>query len=84
MLLALTQKGVSREDAYAAVQRNAMKVWRDEGAFIDLLKADPDVRPHLTDAELADLFDDAYHFKHMDDVFERVFGKDAAAVRAAE
>src|ERR1700735_5644486 len=56
VLLALTQKGVSRETAYAAVQKNAMKVWRGEGNFIDFLKADPDVRPHLTDAELEDLF----------------------------
>src|SRR6201999_1773235 len=54
VLLALTQKGVSREDAYAAVQRNAMKVWRGEGQFIDLLKADPDVRPRLSDAELSE------------------------------
>jgi adenylosuccinate lyase len=84
VLLALTQKGVSREDAYAAVQRNAMKVWREEGRFIDLLKADPDVRPHLTDAELAELFDDAYHFKQVDQIFARVFGKDAAAAQAAE
>ena len=74
VLLALTQKNISREDAYAAVQRNAMKVWRGEGAFLDLLKADPDVRPHLTDAELADLFDLGYHFKHVDLVFDRVFG----------
>jgi adenylosuccinate lyase len=79
VLLALTQKGVSREDAYAAVQRNAMKVWREDGRFIDLLKADPDVRPHLTDAELAELFDDAYHFKHVDTIFARVFGADASA-----
>ncbi len=78
VLLALTQKGVSREDAYAAVQRNAMKVWREDGRFIDLLKADPDVRPHLSDAELAELFDDAYHFKHVDTIFERVFGPGAA------
>ncbi len=77
VLLALTQKGVSREEAYAAVQRNAMKVWREEGKFIDLLKADPDVRPHLTDAELAELFDDAYHFKHVDTIFARVFGTEA-------
>jgi adenylosuccinate lyase len=75
VLLALTQKGVSRETAYAAVQKNAMKVWRGEGAFLDLLKADPDVRPHLSDAELADLFDLAYHFKHVDTVFDRVFGR---------
>jgi adenylosuccinate lyase len=76
VLLALTQKGVSREDAYAAVQRNAMKVWRGEAAFLDLLKADPDVRPNLSDAELADLFDLGYHFKHVDTIFERVFGKE--------
>ena len=75
VLLALTQKDRSREGAYAAVQRNAMKVWRGEGVFIDLLKADPDVRPHLTDAELGDLFDLGYHFKHVDTVFDRVFGK---------
>ena len=76
VLLALTQKDRSREGAYAAVQRNAMKVWRGEGNFIDLLKADPDVRPHLTDAELEDLFDLGHHFKHVDTVFDRVFGKD--------
>src|SRR3954470_12840905 len=74
VMLALTQKGVSREAAYAAVQRNAMKVWRGEAQFLDLLKADPDVRPHLTDAELGDLFDLGYHFKHVDTVFARVFG----------
>jgi adenylosuccinate lyase len=74
VLLALTQKGASREDAYAAVQRNAMKVWRGEGRFIDFLKADPDVRPHMTDAELEALFDLDYHFKHVDTVFDRVFG----------
>ncbi len=74
VLLALTQKGASREGAYAAVQRNAMKVWRGEGRFIDFLKADPDVRPHMTDAELEALFDLDYHFKHVDTVFDRVFG----------
>src|SRR5471032_1290008 len=84
VLLALTQKGVAREDAYAAVQAAAMKVWRGEGRFIDFLKADPDVRPRLTNAELDELFDDAYHFKHVDTIFARVFGKDAkAAVKAA-
>jgi adenylosuccinate lyase len=77
VLLALTQKDMSREAAYAAVQRNAMKVWRGEGVFIDLLKADPDVRPHLTDAELAELFDPAWHFAHVDTIFARVFGEEA-------
>jgi adenylosuccinate lyase len=76
VLLALTQKGMSREGAYAAVQRNAMKVWRGEGVFIDLLQADPEVGPHLTQAELSELFDLGYHFKHVDTVFERVFGLD--------
>ena len=82
VLLALTQKGVAREEAYGAVQANAMKVWRGEGRFLELLQADPVVRPHLTDGELAELFDDAYHFKHVDTIFARVFGEDAA-VRAA-
>jgi adenylosuccinate lyase len=72
VLLALTQKGLSREASYAAVQRNAMKVWRGEGAFLDFLKADPEVT--LADAELEALFDLGYHFKHVDTVFARVFG----------
>ena len=83
VLLALTQKGLSREDAYAAVQRNAMQVWRDGGQFIDVLKADPDVRAHLTDAELAELFDPTWHFAHVDTIFARVFGADAVAAKAA-
>ena len=77
VLLALTQKGLSREAAYAAVQRNAMKVWRGEGRFIDFLKADPEVRPHVTDQELAALFDPAWHFAHVDTIFKRVFGEGA-------
>ncbi len=72
ILLALTQAGVSREDAYRLVQRNAMPVWRGEGQFLDLLKADPDVI--LSDAELEALFDLGYHFKHVDYIFNRVFG----------
>ena len=76
VLLALTQKGLSREGAYAAVQHNAMKVWRGEGAFLDLLKADPEVRERLTDEELAGLFDPAWHFAHVDEIFARVFGRD--------
>jgi len=77
VLLALTQKGVSREDAYRLVQRNAMPVWRGDGVFLDLLKADDDVV--LSDAELEDLFDLGYHTKHVDTIFARVFGKDAVA-----
>ncbi len=75
VMLGLTQKGVSREDAYAAVQGNAMKVWRGEGLFLDFLKADPVVSKAMTDAELEDLFDNGYHFKHVDTIFDRVFGK---------
>jgi adenylosuccinate lyase len=74
VMLALTQKGIGREVAYAAVQGAAMKVWRGEARFLDLLKADPDVGPHLSDAELEDLFDLTYHFKHVDTIFDRVFG----------
>ncbi|MFY9736141.1 MAG: adenylosuccinate lyase, partial [Rhodoplanes sp.] len=75
VMLALTQKGVAREDAYALVQRNAMKVWRgEEPDFMALLKADPDVRAHLDEAEIAALFDLGHHFKHVDTIFQRVFG----------
>ncbi|WP_363349986.1 adenylosuccinate lyase [Methylocystis echinoides] len=74
VLLALTQKGVSREDAYAMVQRNAMPVWRGEGEFRTLLGQDPDVSAKLSPAELDELFDLSYHFKHVDTIFRRVFG----------
>ena len=74
MLLALTQKGVSREDAYRLVQRNAMPVWRGEGEFLDLLKKDPEVSSKLSEEELEACFDLAYHFKHVDTIFRRVFG----------
>jgi adenylosuccinate lyase len=74
VLLALTQKGMSREDAYGAVQRNAMKVWRGEGKFIDLLEADPDVSTHLGKSELNHLFDLGYHYKNVEQIFRRVFG----------
>ncbi len=79
VLLALTQKGVSREDAYTYVQRNAMPVWRGEGDFLTLLKNDADVRKALSAAELEELFDLDYHFKHVDTVFRRVFGDSAAS-----
>jgi len=72
VLLALTQLGLSREDSYAAVQRNAMKVWRGEGNFLDFLKEDPEVV--VPDAQLEALFDLGYHTKHVDTVFQRVFG----------
>ena len=75
ILLALTQKGVSREDSYSLVQRNAMPVWRGEGNFLDLLKADKDVSAKLSDKELEDLFDLGYHTKHVDTIFRRVFGE---------
>ncbi len=74
VLLALTQAGVSREDAYRLVQRNAMKVWDSDGALslLELLKADAEVT--LSDAELEDKFDLGYHLKHVDTIFTRVFG----------
>jgi len=75
VLLALTQKGVSREDAYALVQRNAMPVWRGEGEFRALLGADKDVSAKLSPQEIDELFDLSYHFKHVDTIFRRVFGE---------
>src|SRR3954451_5280063 len=74
LLIALTQKGLSREDAYKFVKRNAMPVWRGEGDFQTLLKKDPDVKKYLSDAEIAEQFDLGYHFKHVDTIFRRVFG----------
>ena len=81
VLLALTQKGASREDAYRLVQRNAMPVWRGEGNFLELLKADADVKKYLSDAEIEERFDLGYHTKHVDTIFARVFGKEAMARR---
>src|SRR6186713_1196633 len=75
VLLALTQKGASREDAYKLVQRNAMPVWRGEGDFLQLLKKDAEVKKYLTDAEIDEQFDLGYHFKHVDTIFKRVFGE---------
>ncbi len=74
VLLALTQAGASREDAYRLVQRNAMPAWRDEGSFLDNLKSDGDVTARLTAAEIDSLFDEIYHTKHVDTIFHRVFG----------
>jgi adenylosuccinate lyase len=74
VLIALTQKDMAREDAYRIVQDNAMKVWRGEGDFRSLLKADPRVRDKLSDTEIDANFDLGYHFKHVDTIFKRVFG----------
>ena len=74
ILLALTQAGLSRENAYSVVQRNAMPVWRGEGEFLTLLEHDPDVTAVLSLATLRSLFDLGYHTKHVDTIFDRVFG----------
>ena len=75
LLIALTQKGASREDAYKLVQRNAMPVWRGEGDFQTLLKKDADVKRYLDDKEIEEQFDLGYHLKHVDTIFKRVFGE---------
>jgi adenylosuccinate lyase len=74
VLLALTQEGLAREAAYVAVQRNAMPVWQGKGDFAALLKADPQVTAVLSAAEIDGLFDLAFHTKHVDEIFRRVFG----------
>ncbi|MEE9433489.1 MAG: adenylosuccinate lyase [Sphingorhabdus sp.] len=76
VLLALTQAGISREDSYRIVQRNAMKVWESDGelSLMELLKADDDVTAKLSDTEIEERFNLDYHFKHIDTIFERVFG----------
>ncbi len=81
VLLALTQKGVSREDAYRLVQRNAMKVWESDGreSLLELLENDPDVARHFEEGELEALFDLGYHTKHVDTIFKRVFGRSRAS-----
>ena len=75
VLLALTQAGVSREDAYRLTQRNAMKTWEDGADFLEELKNDPDVTAKLPVSEIEGLFDLDFHFKHVDTVFARVFGE---------
>ena len=74
VLVALTQAGVSREDSYRLVQRNAMRAWRGEGSLLDLLKADKDVTRALDAKALDGLFDLGWHFRHVDTIFKRVFG----------
>jgi adenylosuccinate lyase len=77
VLLALTQAGVSREDAYRLVQRNAMKVWQEGKDFLEELLADKEVRAVLSEEEIRDKFDLGYHTKHVDTIFRRVFGSAA-------
>ena len=74
ILLALTQKGMSREASYAAVQRNAMEAWRGNASLLSLCRADKEIREFLADDELTALFDMGYHTKHVDTIFKRVFG----------
>jgi adenylosuccinate lyase len=74
VLLALTQAGMSREDSYQAVQRNAMKVWLEGKDFLTELKQDAEVSKRIPAAVLEECFDLGYHFKHVDAVFKRVFG----------
>jgi adenylosuccinate lyase len=74
VLLALTQAGMSREDAYRVVQKNAMASWQGATPFLDLLAADAEVTRHLPRASLAQHFDDAFHLRHVDTIFKRVFG----------
>jgi adenylosuccinate lyase len=82
VLLALTQKGVAREEAYGLVQRNAMPVWERGGKFLDLLKQDAGITAHLSPAQLDALFDPARHFAHVDTIFARVFGNDTTRTDA--
>jgi len=81
VLLALTQAGVAREDAYRLVQKHAMEAWRKGDSFLARLQADPDVTRHLKPKALAELFDLEYHFKHVDTIFKRVFGTNGSSKR---
>jgi adenylosuccinate lyase len=75
VLLALTQAGMSREDAYRAVQKHAMAAWAGEGRFSELLKEDPEIARHLAPQAIDALFGTEYHLKHVDTIFARVFGE---------
>ncbi len=74
VMLALTQRKVSREDAYRIVQRHAMKAWKENGDFLALLKKDPEISRRIPESELESLFDLGYHVEHVDTIFRRVFG----------
>jgi adenylosuccinate lyase len=78
VLLALTGAGLGRQEAYAVVQRHAMRAWQDGTPLLELLRADPEVRAQLDEAALEALFDLDYHLKHVDRIFARVFGAAAA------
>jgi adenylosuccinate lyase len=86
VLHALTQAGASREQAYSLVQRSAMKVWESDGALslLELLKADPEVSTLLPPERLEESFDLGYHLKHVDTIFERVFGEPSSRTRSDE
>jgi adenylosuccinate lyase len=75
VLLALTGKGISREDAYRLAQKNAMPVWEGKGNFRQLLEADPEVSKLMTKAEIEKCFDPAPHLAHVDTIYKRVFGE---------
>jgi adenylosuccinate lyase len=75
VLIALTKAGMSREDAYKLVQKHAMQVWQGKGDFLTLLKGDKAVRAKLKPDEIEANFDLGHHFKHVDTIFRRVFGK---------
>ena len=72
VMLALIDKGLSRQEAYELVQRNAMKAWQERLSFFDLLSGDPDVSKHLSKAELEGIFDYSYFVRHVDEVFQRL------------
>jgi len=77
LLLALVQKGLSRDAAYRLVQRAAMQVWEEGENFFEVVHRDPDIRRHLTDAEITELFDYRYHLRHLEDIYRRVFGEES-------
>ncbi len=81
VLLALTQKGASREDSYVMVQRNAMRVWEEGLRYLELLKKDKDITRYLSHDELDKLFDLDQHFIHVDTIFDRVFSPTSAATQ---
>jgi len=71
-MLALINKGLSRQQAYKMVQRNAMRTWQGEDNFMNLLKADTEVMEHLSSAEVDELFDYKFYLRYIDDIFRRV------------